>query len=149
MVRSANWLISTWATAVPGTRAQLTLGTVIRARVTVRSVRPPWSGWITVRVTGLPAGPRTRSTTWSTLRPLTSRPPTRTITSPGRSPARWAGEPGMGAMIVGRPLRMPTSAPMPSRRLASDAWKACSSLGDRKRVWPVSPSASSMPSTAP
>ncbi len=54
----------------------------------------------TVRATAVLAGPVMTSTAWSRPRPMAEMPLIFLMTSPERTPARWAGVPSRGATTV-------------------------------------------------
>src|SRR4051812_27898332 len=76
-------------------------------------------------------------------------PSTATIVSPGLRPAAWAGEPGTTDTMVGGTWRLSTTTPIPDTWPLSESFSAFTSPGVRKTLWPVSPSAWTMPRIAP
>ena len=105
----------------------MTTGISTSARLSVSSrVRPLER---TVSRTSLPAGPLIRVVASSELVPAIERPLTFVITSPGRRPPRWAGEPSYTVSTCRPRLTFSTLIPTPSKRPSVASWKSSKSRG--------------------
>ncbi len=133
---------------VPGANDHDTSGrsSLARVIVTVR-VTPP--GLFSSRVTSLPSGPRTRSTTSSTVRPATPTPSTVRISSPAFTPAASAGLSGRTRTIISELPCWSSTAPIPTNVPERESSRAFTSSGVRYPVWPRSSRMPVIPSIAP
>ena len=135
---------------MPGTSVHETGVTATSARTSLTSRGAPFALLLTVTVTVEPASPRTQLTISSISLPVVDLPSTATISSPVTIPPFSAGLPLNTPMMSGRPssavsIRTPIPTYLPDRSLERSA----RSSGVMNEVWPVSPTASVMPSIAP
>ncbi len=105
----------------------------------------------TVTQTGRPCSPRSRRPASSPDQPAVEVPSTKTTRSPGRMPARSAGEPAIGARTTSRPDdgSVASSSPTPPGTAPSEAARNSRySSGESQRVY-GSPSGARSARTAP
>ncbi len=145
----ANCSRRTSATCEPGSIAQVTLGTLIGARVTVTSRLVVAPGSRTLTVTLDPDGPRSALASASKESAVTSFPSTARMRSPARSPAFCAGLPSNTETIAGPAVLMEISTPIPWYCPERSDESAAYCWGVRKSLCPVSPRACTRPRIAP